>query len=68
MKKQYIAPLLTVVSFRVEKGYAESGVLSTTMNLFHEVELPNDYYNAQNQENWTEYNDGNGSSNLFGGW
>ncbi len=32
-KKNYEAPLLTVVTFKVEKGYAESGIASYFMHL-----------------------------------
>lgn len=33
-KKQYITPLLTVVTFRTERGYALSGIgLAETFNL-----------------------------------
>ena len=65
MKKQYIAPMLTVVSFKVENGYAASGF--ATLNLFHEEILDDPYsgYNSSNQENWCE-----SEQNFFGntGW
>lgn len=50
-KKKYIAPELTVVEFKVEKGYAASG-----FRLFQDFSLfEDDYnsnYNSQAQENW----------------
>jgi len=58
-KKKYIAPALTAVSFKVEKGFATSG--------FSTLQLENDElfesYNQQGQENW--HNEG---ENLFGSW
>ena len=64
-KKEYIAPALTVVSFKVEQGIALSGF--STLNLFHDIEvIPDPYsgYNVNNQENWSS------SDNIFGetGW
>ena len=56
-KKQYIAPTLTVVTFKAEHGYAGSGMVS--MALF---QMENDAYNAYGQENWEE------EGNLFGSW
>lgn len=60
-KKTYIAPQLTVVSFKAEQGYSLSGVSS--MRLFQDASLDaiNDDYNSSNQENW--YQD---SKNIFG--
>ena len=66
-KKDYIAPQLTVVSFKIEQGFAQSGEVS--LRLFQDAELDiinNNYndYNEYNQENWHQ-----GSSNIFGsGW
>ena len=55
--KQYIAPQLTVVSFKAERGYALSGLRQE--NLFDlgflqlDMESGNyDGYNAQCQQNW----------------
>lgn len=58
-KKQYVAPQLTVVSFKVEMGFSGSAV--EKLSLFHFLEV-NDYYNAQNQENWYE------QSSFFDTW
>ena len=60
-KKTYIAPQLTVVSFKAEQGYSLSTVSS--MRLFQDASLDaiNDDYNSSNQENW--YQD---SKNIFG--
>ena len=57
-KKEYIAPVLTVVTFKTERGYAVS-----TVSLFH-LQEGEDLFNEQSQENWTE------EGNLFGsvGW
>lgn len=59
-KKQYIAPALTVVTFKVELGFALSnptGYQSTNMlDMF--LLQSNDNYNNQAQENWHEYNNG----------
>lgn len=52
-KKQYIAPTLTVVEFKMEQGYASSLLRFT---LEHDA-----YFNDQGQENWSE------GGNLFGG-
>ena len=57
-KKQYIAPQLTVVKFKTERGYA----LSSKLGLFHEQQIYDEFYNSQNQENWEE------SGNLFDRW
>lgn len=55
-KKEYIAPKLTVVSFKMEQGYAVSDV-----RLFQDYILFNeDYdakYNTQSQEIWLPTND-----------
>lgn len=61
-KREYTAPVLTVVSFKAEKGYAGSGVFAT-MDLFHDLEELDDNYNSQNQENWYE-----SEQNFFGSW
>lgn len=60
-RKEYIAPELTVVSFKMERGFALSGF--ATMDLFHELEQE-DLYNASNQENWYYEED----NNFFGSW
>ena len=61
-KKDYIAPQLTVVSFKIEQGFAQSGGVS--LRLFQDISLDyaiDDNYNDYNQENWHQ-----GSSNIFG--
>lgn len=54
-KKEYIAPTLTVVTFKTEHGYALSG-----LRMFQDQMLfEQDYdarYNSQAQENWSEDN------------
>lgn len=59
-KKKYIAPALTAVSFKVEKGFATSGF--STLQLENDIEWLQSY-NEQGQENW--HNEG---ENLFGSW
>lgn len=53
-KKEYVAPTLTVVTFKVEQGFAAS----TEFRLFQDFQLFNEdynnYYNNQAQENWEE--------------
>lgn len=58
-KKQYIAPELTVVTFKVEQGFYGSNQQSI-ISLFSI--LPEQNYNQQAQENWQE------SGNYFGNW
>lgn len=58
-KKKYIAPALTAVSFKVEKGFATSGF--STLQLGNYFELIQSY-NQQGQENWHDEGD------LFGSW
>jgi len=53
-KKEYIAPTLTVVTFKTERGYAASGYGPDHAFLgLLSLEFENDY-NAQGQENWNE--------------
>ena len=52
-KKQYTTPVLTVVEFKVERGYA-----SSMLRFSMEQET---LFNDQGQENWNE------GGNLFGG-
>ena len=64
-KRQYIAPGLTVVTFKVEQGFNASsnstGYNPTSfLDMFTLTQEEN--YNAQAQENW---NDG---GNVFGSW
>ena len=61
-KKQYIAPELTVVEFKVEKGYADSqgGEQPFILRLFFGGSA--DGYNAQGQEEWDSDNSTFGSS------
>lgn len=71
MKKQYIAPQVTVVSFKMEHGYVLSGTptgYSSTTSLDFFTLTSEEDYNSQAQENWSEYDNGNGSSSLFGSW
>lgn len=42
MKKQYIAPGLTVVSLKVERGYAESPMVTMTMSVMRSFSLSSD--------------------------
>lgn len=58
-KKKYIAPALTAVSFKVEKGFATSGF--STLQLENDIDLMRSY-NQQGQENWHDEGD------LFGSW
>lgn len=51
-KKEYVAPTLTVVTFKVEKGFA-----SSEFRLFQDLQLFNEDYNDQAQENWHESSD-----------
>lgn len=58
-KKQYLAPELTIVTFRVENGFTISGggdrkILSN--------QTPTNDYNDNNQQKWTN------GGNLFDGW
>lgn len=58
MKKKYITPTLTVVTFKAEQGYAVSGGAETKLldlSIFESTEG----YNGQAQQNWEE------SGNLF---
>lgn len=54
-KKEYIAPQLTVVEFRMEQGYASS-LLRLTLE-------QNAFFNDQGQEKWDET-----SGSLFDTW
>ena len=62
-KKQYIAPALTVVTFKTERGYAtsiqQSSYQSTSLlDMFIPFGAGSiDGYNDQAQQNWTESND-----------
>lgn len=49
-KKPYEAPQLTVVTFKVERGYATSGVPSSLM--FWENSEQDNMENYETQENW----------------
>lgn len=57
-KKEYTAPTLTVVTFKVEQGFTASSEIH--LQLFHEDH--NSDYNSQAQENWHE------SSNFGTDW
>ena len=59
IKKQYIAPELTVVTFKVEQGFTASsptGFESTSLIDFFTLTQEADY-NDQAQENWHESGD-----------
>ena len=57
-KKQYTAPVLTVVEFKAERGYAFSGM---DLGLFR-TDAEADIYNTQGQENWST------GGSLFDRW
>ncbi len=61
-KQKYIAPELTIVSFKVEQGFQAIGVsLIERLDMFN---ILDEEYNQQGQENWTQSDDG-----YFGsGW
>lgn len=51
--KKYITPTLTVVAFKAEHGFANSGgVQNSVLDLFFLQQ--EDGYNSQAQENWHE--------------
>ena len=54
--------MLTVVSFKTENGFANSGPLFGLFQPHEDQMLYNSSYNEQSQENW---GDGGG---LFGSW
>ena len=56
-KRQYTAPSLTVVDFKMEKGYAFSML---QISIDHEAQST---FNDNGQENWDE-----SCGNLFGSW
>ena len=56
-KRKYTTPVLTVVEFKVEQGFANSGIGLAQPN----PNAPEDY-NDQAQENWGD------DGNLFGDW
>lgn len=62
--KQYTSPVVKVVAFHVERGFAASGELR--LSLFND-ELE-EGYNAQSQENWSEDNTLFGGSGWDAGW
>ena len=51
-KKEYSAPLLTVVSFRVERGFAASGILDQLFLLDNTDEPVRSMEQYEEQENW----------------
>lgn len=57
--KQYTTPVVKVVAFQIEHGFAGSGELR--LSLFNE-DLE-DGFNAQSQENWVE-----DPSSIFDRW
>lgn len=57
-KKEYIAPQLTVVTFRTEQGYAASNIFSSLV-FWEELDMPGE----EHVESYTDHdvwNDGNG--------
>ncbi len=64
-KQEYIAPELTVVTFKVEQGFQASGQsLMQQLDLFNFNVLSEDDYNSYGHENWTTADD-----SYFGsGW
>ena len=58
-KKQYTAPVLTVVEFKAERGYAFSGM---EMGLFMTNAEADIQFNTQGQENWST------GGSLFDRW
>jgi len=56
MKNKYIAPEITVVSFKNERGY-----FASSLRLTHAMEVDDDY-NASNQEKWES------GGSLFDAW
>lgn len=62
-KKQYSAPELTVVSFRIEQGFGISDEAASTFHMFFLDETPTTGYNAQSQQLWDEQNS---NDNIFG--
>ena len=60
-KKEYIAPKLTAVSIKVERGYADSSWLG-----FNSFGDPLPGFDESNQEVWN-YNTTDASQNVFGG-
>ena len=57
-KKEYIAPELTAVEFKAERGYAASGDL---LHIFFPMNDTSSGYNSQGQQTWD-----NSQSNSFG--
>ena len=56
-KRQYIAPALTAVEFKTERGYAIS-----LIRLTNDQETASTF-NSSGQENWDDNN-----NSLFGSW
>ena len=56
--KEYIAPTLTAVTFKIEQGFALSngyGPQNAFLGLITmETDMAEDNYNSQGQENWHE--------------
>ena len=61
--KQYTAPVLKVVSFQVEHGFAGSDI-----RLSRRIDEEYEDFNDQNQENWTEDNSLFGGTGWDSGW
>lgn len=63
-KKQYIAPEMTVVTFRAERGYAQSGGLqSNATSVFSVMVGSNNFIeNISTGEAWTSDNETFGDS------
>ncbi len=66
-KKEYIAPTLTVVSFKMEHGYAASGLTNNLRLFLDQFEIDGNLapgYNSYAQQKWEDEGDG-----YFGsGW
>ena len=62
-KKEYITPTFTVVSFKIEHGYALSGYgpQNTFLGLIGLEQDIAEGYNAQGQQNWHQ-----SETNYFG--
>ncbi len=60
-KKQYIAPQLTVVTFKTERGYVASG---TPVTGFLEL-FDRETAEAQTQESWSEHGTWDNSGDNF---
>lgn len=63
-KEKYLAPVLTVVSFQVERGFQTSNQVQGTLNMFFGTsETHTEGYDDQCQQNWASgsWDEGGGS-------